>query len=104
MTKLIGIGMSTVNHATLDSSGYWTVISTITETHEFDNGTMKEETISSKCMDRSYELALQTALATALISYREETLDRHEKNLISAREKYGRPNDTGNNHSDTITQ
>lgn len=104
MAKLIGIKLSTVNHATLDSSGYWTDTCTITETHEFDDGNVKQEFISAKCMDRSYDLALQTALATALISYREETMDRNEGNLINAREKYGRPDDYSSNNKNTLTQ
>lgn len=104
MAKVTGHGVSTVNYGTLDKDGFWTVITTITEAQEYEDGTQKQEEISAKCMDKNYDLALQTALATALISYREETLDRNERNLISAREKYGRLNDTGNNNSDTITQ
>ena len=104
MTRLIGKGVSTENYGTLDTSGYWTVTCTITETQKYDDGSEKKEFISAKCMDRNYDMALQTALATALITYREETLDRNESSLIDSREKYGKPNDKGNNNPDTITQ
>lgn len=104
MTKIIGKGFSTVNNGKMDSQGYWTVTSTITEFVEYEDGQVKTETVDAKCMDRSFDIAHQTALATALIMYREETIDRGMSGLVEAREKYGRLDGTSFTDSDTYTQ
>lgn len=104
MSKVIGKGFSTVNSGKVDSQGYWTVTSTITELVEYDDGQVKTEIVDAKCMDRSFDIAHQTALATALIMYREETIDRGLSSLVEAREKYGRPDGTSFSDPNTKIQ
>ena len=100
--KLIGKSFVNDNKGILGEDGYWTVTVLMTEKFFYDDGSETTEVIESMCMDNNFQMAHQTALASALVQYRQEVYDRGLTSLIEAREKYGKLNDYGTDNKNTV--
>lgn len=102
MSKVIGKSFVNDNSGILSEDGYWTVTVLMTETFYYEDGTEKKEVIEVKAMDKDFQTAHQTSLASALVQYRVEVYDRGMGSLVEAREKYGKL--TGSVDPNTPTQ
>ncbi len=103
MKKVVAVSFNTLNRGELQENGGWKVISTLTETNEYEDGTSRTERIEAACFDNNFVTAQQVALASALMQYREEVIDEGFISLVQAREKETE-NDSPKVDADTPTQ
>jgi hypothetical protein len=102
MAEVIRFSFSTVNVGERQDNGGWKVTSTLTEEWTFVNGTSRAEKIDAMCFDNDEVNAQQVALHSALVSYREEVIDKGFSNLVEAR--MAKENDDFKDNPNTPTQ
>jgi hypothetical protein len=103
MKKVVKVSFNTLNEGELQENGGWKVVSILTETNEYEDGTSRTEKIEAMCFDNNFVTAQQVALASALVQYREEVIDGGFLSLVQAREKE-EENDNPQINADTPTQ
>jgi hypothetical protein len=87
---------------------YWRIHVITTETLTYDDGTVKEDSIESECLDMDFDTAHQIALSSVLSELRALVYERNFDSLVLAKEyqrKLEAENADGSQtHEDTPTQ
>lgn len=71
---------------TKDDGGYWHLHVITTETVTYPDGTTKEESIESECVDRDFDVAHQVALHSVFAELQMLVYDRNLNSLIEGKE------------------
>ena len=105
MDKVIKTSFSTTISGELQENGGWKVTALLEDNEWLQDGTQFTEKIDAMSFDDDYVSAQQTALASALIQYRQEVLDNGFTGLVQARQsRKALENDGSKANTDTITQ
>lgn len=102
--KLVGRTFGQKTTATKDEQGYWKLRVVIEETVTYPDGTKKEETIESECVDKDFDTAHRIALYSALRELGYLVYDRKFDSLIEGREYEREHYGNSQDNTDTTTQ